>query len=423
MMIPSKNPSADGFHMPAEFSEHDGTIIIWPVRPGSWGVNPENAQKAFSSVIKNIAIAEKVIVIAEPGSKAAVEEALRRNITSSISAEPATESLPSAKNASATESSSSAKNALTDGNALPVRDGSETGNILKNISVLEIPTDDSWARDTAPTFITNGSEVRGVSWQFNAWGGEFDGLYAHWDKDNALAEKLCNRLDIPYYDFGDFVLEGGSIHTDGEGTLITTESCLLSKGRNPSLTREDIEDRLKKALGIKKVLWLPRGIYNDETNEHVDNVCAFIAPGEVVLAWTDNENDPQYELSRKDLEYLENVTDAKGRKIKVHKLPIPDHPILIDESELSEYSFEEGEDTREIGERLAASYVNFYFANSCILVPSFGGENTESDKRAISILKALLPDKKVIGIDALAILLGGGNIHCITQQLPKGGLK
>ena len=389
MMIPSKNPSADGFYMPAEFSDHDGTIIIWPVRPGSWGVNPENAQKAFSNVIKNIAITEKVIVIAEPGSKAAVEEALRRNITSSISAEPVTESLPSAKT-------------------------------LKNISVLEIPTDDSWARDTAPTFITNGSEVRGVSWQFNAWGGEFDGLYAHWDKDNALAEKLCNRLDIPYYDFGDFVLEGGSIHTDGEGTLITTESCLLSKGRNPSLTREDIEDRLKKALGIKKVLWLPRGIYNDETNEHVDNVCAFIAPGEVVLAWTDNENDPQYELSRKDLEYLENVTDAKGRKIKVHKLPIPDHPILIDESELSEYSFEEGEDTREIGERLAASYVNFYFANRCLLVPSFGGENTESDKRAISILKALLPDKKVIGIDALAILLGGGNIHCITQQIPKG---
>jgi agmatine deiminase len=391
MMIPSKNPSADGFHMPAEFSEHDGTIIIWPVRPGSWGVNPENAQKAFSSVIKNIAITEKVIVIAEPGSKAAVEEALRRNITSSISAEPVTESLSSAKNTS-----------------------------IENISVLEIPTDDSWARDTAPTFITNGSEVRGVSWQFNAWGGEFDGLYAHWDKDNALAEKLCNRLDIPYYDFGDFVLEGGSIHTDGEGTLITTESCLLSKGRNPSLTREDIEDRLKKALGIKKVLWLPRGIYNDETNEHVDNVCAFIAPGEVVLAWTDNENDPQYELSLKDLEYLENVTDAKGRKIKVHKLPIPDHPILIDESELSEYSFEEGEDTREIGERLAASYVNFYFAGNSLLVPSFGGENTESDKRAISILKALLPDKKVIGIDALAILLGGGNIHCITQQIPKG---
>ena len=254
MMIPSKNPSADGFYMPAEFSEHDGTIIIWPVRPGSWGVNPENAQKAFSSVIKNIAITEKVIVIAEPGSKAAVEEALRRNITSSISAEPVTESLPSAKNASvteslppaknssvteslppaknssATESLPSAKNASTKENALPVREGSETGNILKNISVLEIPTDDSWARDTAPTFITNGSKVRGVSWQFNAWGGEFDGLYAHWDKDNALAEKLCNRLDIPYYDFGDFVLEGGSIHTDGEGTLITTESCLLSKG-------------------------------------------------------------------------------------------------------------------------------------------------------------------------------------------------
>ena len=194
MMIPSKNPSADGFYMPAEFSEHDGTIIIWPVRPGSWGVNPENAQKAFSSVIKNIAITEKVIVIAEPGSKVAVEEALRRNITSSISAEPVT------------ESSSSAKNASTDGNSLPVREGSETGNILKNISVLEIPTDDSWARDTAPTFITNGRKVRGVSWQFNAWGGEFDGLYASWDKDDALAGIFCDKAGYDYYDEHDLYM-------------------------------------------------------------------------------------------------------------------------------------------------------------------------------------------------------------------------
>ena len=222
-----------------------------------------------------------------------------------------------------------------------------------------------------------------------------------------------------YYDAAPFVLEGGSIHSDGEGTVMVTESCLLSKGRNPDLTKEQIEDKLKEYLGAEKVLWLPKGIYNDETNEHVDNVCAFVGPGEVVLAWTDDTADPQYEMSKADLEYLESVTDAKGRKLKVHKLPVPDHPVLVEQADLGNFEFEEGEDTREEGERLAASYVNFYFINGAALVPQFGGENKESDERALKILKELCPDREVIGIDARAILLGGGNIHCITQQIPE----
>ena len=156
----------------------------------------------------------------------------------------------------------------------------------------------------------------------------------------------------------------------------------MSPGRNPSLTKEQIEDRLKEYLGAKKVLWLPSGIYNDETNEHVDNVCAFIRPGEVVLAWTDDESDPQFAMSKADLDYLESVTDAKGRKITVHKLYIPDKPVLIGEKDLAGYEFEEGEDQRELGERLAASYVNFYFVNGAALVPQFGDGNKESDKRA-----------------------------------------
>ena len=170
-------------------------------------------------------------------------------------------------------------------------------------------------------------------------------------------------------------------------------------------------------------MWLPGGIYNDETNEHVDNVCAFIRPGELVLAWTDDESDPQYEMSKADLDYLESATDAKGRKIKVHKLYIPDNPVLVKEKDLANYEFEEGEDMREVGERLAASYVNFYFVNGAALVPQFGDENAESDKRALDTLKALLPEKEIIGIDARPILLGGGNIHCITQQVPVGGTK
>jgi agmatine deiminase len=184
------------------------------------------------------------------------------------------------------------------------------------------------------------------------------------------------------------------------------------------MTKEQIEQKLKDYLCVKKVLWLPRGIYNDETNEHVDNVCAFTAPAEVVLAWTDEKQDPQYELSKACLDYLEKETDAKGRKIKVHKLPIPDHPVLVTDKDLSNYEFEEGEDMREAGERLAASYVNFYYVNGAVLVPQFGGENSDSDKRAIEILKELCKDREVVGIPARAILLGGGNIHCITQQIP-----
>ena len=233
-----------------------------------------------------------------------------------------------------------------------------------------------------------------------------------------MARAFCEAVGLPCEDAAPFVLEGGSIHTDGEGTALVTESCLLSAGRNPAMSRQEIEAELCQRLGVEKVLWLPRGIYNDETNEHVDNVCAFVGPAQVVLAWTDDPSDPQYALSAADLDYLQSVTDARGRRLTVHKLPIPDHPILCSEEDCSSYAFEPGEDTREPGERLAASYVNFYFTNDAVLVPQFGGENAASDARACAILQELCPDRQVIGLPAREILQGGGNIHCITQQIP-----
>ena len=196
---------------------------------------------------------------------------------------------------------------------------------------------------------------------------------------------------------------------------MATESCLLSPGRNPKLSKKEIEEKLKDYLGADKIVWLPRGIYNDETNEHVDNMCSFINKNEVVLAWTDDNNDPQYEMSLACLETLEK------EGIIVHKLPIPDHPVTVLEDDLMGYVFEEGEDTREMGERLAASYVNFYFTNKAILLPQFGGENEESDKRAVKILSELCKDRKVIPIPARDIIVGGGNIHCIAQQIPAKG--
>ena len=165
---------------------------------------------------------------------------------------------------------------------------------------------------------------------------------------------------------------------------------------------------------------MKHGIYNDETNEHVDNICAFIHPGEVVLAWTDNPDDAQYAYSKSCFEALCAATDAKGRKLIVHKLPIPDFPVCITQEELDGYAFETGENEREVGERLAASYVNFYFSNGAVIFPQFGGENIKSDERAVRIMARLCPEREVIPIFARDIIIGGGNIHCITQQIPKG---
>lgn len=396
-------PLNDGFCMPAEYDVHDATLMIWPDRPGSWGKDNEGAIRAFTSVFKEILESESLFVIAGVNKGEAVSKSICDH----------------------TDIDSARIKVIKDGEykreALPCF-FDQADNVHQNLGMLYIiekDTDDSWARDTGPTIVrSTGGELRAIDWAFNAWGGDFDGLYASWDKDDELASFFAEGLSMDVYDAHPFVLEGGSIHSDGEGTVMVTESCLLSKGRNPKLSKEEIEDKLKKYLGCKKVLWLPFGIYNDETNEHVDNVCAFTAPGEVVLAFTDNKDDPQYEMSLRDLEYLENVTDARGRHLKIHKLPIPDVPVTVEKEDLLNYVFEEGEDNREEGERLAASYVNFYFTNTKVLIPFFGGKNKESDLRALEILQGVCKNRKVVPIDARAILLGGGNIHCITQQIP-----
>ena len=363
MKITKRTPKADGFHMPAEFEPHHGCLMIWPYRQGSWPFGAKEARKAFAKVANTIAESEKVYMLIGKGQ---FEEARQM--------------------------------------------------LLPEIELIEIPTDDAWARDTGPTFVMDSAKtIRGINWKFNAWGGEVDGLYAHYERDNAVASAFCDYLNVDYYDAGEFVLEGGSIHTDGEGTILVTKACLLSKGRNPSLSQEEIEERLKQYLGAEKIIWLAHGIYQDETNEHIDNICAFTAPGQVVLAWTDDKADPQYHYSKECLETLRSCTDAKGRTIKVHKLPIPNKTICIKKEELKGYIYEEGEAQREEGERLAASYVNFYIANQSVLVPAFEDEN---DKKAVEILQKIFPNRKVISIPAREILLGGGNIHCITQQIP-----
>lgn len=360
-------PKQDGFFMPAEFDSHQASIMIFPERPGSWTYNAEPAIPSFLEIFKAITKSELLYLLVSKNKFSQAEKLIQMHQ-------------------------------------------------LRNIQLLQIEQNDAWARDTAPTFVKNShtGEIRGIDWQFNAWGGMFDGLYADWKKDNALAEAFCTATGYTCYNAQHFVLEGGSIHSNGQGCILTTEACLLSKGRNPDLNKKQITEMLCEYLGSDRVIWLPRGIYNDETNEHVDNICAFINPEEVVLAWTDDQNDPQYALSKACLEVLER------ENLKVHKLRIPEHPVCVTEQDLKGYVFEPGEDTREPGERLAGSYVNFYFTNNSVLLPQFGGENIRSDESAIRLMQKLCPDREIIPIPARELLLGGGNIHCLTQQIPAG---
>ncbi len=349
--------------MPAEFAPHEGCLMIWPERADSWQYGAYAARRAFIRVIEVISESEKMTVLCSENQY---------------------------DNARA---------------QLPDR-----------VRLVVMATDDAWARDVGPTFVIDGcGGRRGIDWGFNAWGGTVDGLYPSWERDNRVARKFCDLLENDVYNKRDFICEGGSIHVDGEGTALVTEACLLSAGRNPALSRKEIEQTLCAYLGVSKVIWLPRGIYNDETNEHVDNVCAFTAPGEVVLAWTDDANDPQYALSKASLDALEAATDAQGRRIRVHKLPLP-APVTLPAEACRGLALCAGEATRTPGERLAASYVNFYIANGAVVMPAFGDP---MDEKAQAILQSLFPTRKVVSIPARDILIGGGYIHCITQQIPR----
>lgn len=389
MKILSTTPVEDGFFMPGEFEKHRGTLLIWPVRPGSWPYGGAEAQESFIQIAWELAETEKVWLFA--GADAMADA--RRKTEAGFQR-------------------------LAEEGGVPQE---EADRRLAEICFAVLPTDDAWARDIGPSCVVRDEkgrrEVRAVSWKFNAWGGVVDGLYADYEKDDAAAGEVSRLLELDLYDAGEFVLEGGAIHSDGEGTVVVTEACLLSEGRNPALKKAEIEDRLRIYLSAEKVIWLPHGIYNDETNEHVDNVFAFVRPGEAVLAWCSDTSDPQYRMSEADLRVLECETDAKGRKIRVHRLPIPKQAVCIGEKELAGLHFAEGEDMREAGERLAASYVNFYIANNKVLVPQFGDDN---DAEAVRILGGLFPERRVVGIPARAIIVGGGNIHCVTQQIPAG---
>jgi agmatine deiminase len=356
-------PRKDGFRMPGEFHPHAGTWILWPERPDNWRYGGKPAQQVFAEVATAIAEFEPVTMGVSQGQY---------------------------------------RHART--------------LLLPQIRVVEMSYNDAWIRDCGPTFVVNGQgEVRGVDWDFNAWGGLKGGLYFPWDQDDLVAQKVLEIEGMDRYK-AKFVVEGGAIEVDGEGTLIATESCVLNANRNPDMTREEVEANLKEYLSLEKVIWLREGVYLDETDGHIDNLCRFVRPGLVVLTWTDDTADPQYPVSLDAYERLTNTTDARGRKLEIHKIHQP-NPIVLTKEETQGVDSVEGTLPRRQGDRLAGSYVNFYFTNGGMVMPTF---NDSHDRAALETIQRLCPDRKVVGIPAREILLGGGNIHCITQQQPKG---
>ena len=363
MLLLKTTPREDGFRMPAEWEPHAQTWTVWPERADNWRLNAAPAQAAFAAVALAIARFEAVTVCVSAAQFSNARAMLRDT----------------------------------------------------NIRLMEITTDDAWARDTGPTFVTNNQgEVRGIDWEFNAWGGLNGGLYSPWANDDFVAAKILEIERAPRYRTDGFVLEGGSIHVDGEGTVITTEECLLNKNRNPHMTRAAIEETLRNYLNIEKVIWLPQGLFNDETDGHVDNFCCYVRPGEVLLAWTDDESDPNYPRCQAAMRVLENTVDAKGRKLIIHKMPIPG-PLYASADECAGVAQVAGTQPRDPSVRLAGSYVNFLIVNGGVIAPSF---DDPKDAEAEAILKKIFPQHKVIMVPGREILLGGGNIHCITQQQP-----
>ncbi|MER7755827.1 agmatine deiminase family protein [Kitasatospora sp. NPDC097643] len=328
------------FRMPAEWTDHESCLMAWPVRPELWGDTLDEVKREYAAVARAIAEFEPVTMVAPPGH------------------------------------------------------GDDARSICgEGIAVVELPLDDSWFRDSAPIFVLDGNGGRaGVDFRFNAWGGK----HHPWDADDRISALLLDHLDVPAIR-SEMILEGGAITVDGEGTLITTEQCLLHPNRNPDLSREEIEAELKARLGVVKVIWLPYGgLLDTETDGHVDGVCAFVAPGKVIVQLPADPEHPDYVRMRANRAVLEHSTDAQGRPFEIIEVP--------------QAAFVEVD-----GSRVEVGYLNFYLANGGVVVPV---ADHPEDEGALAVLAAAYPDRKVVGVRARVIAYGGGGVHCITQQVP-----
>jgi agmatine deiminase len=365
-------PASLGYHMPAEWEPHEATWIGWPHNRGDWPGKFAPIPWVYAEIVRKIAPGEMVRILVD--SEACQERAagvLKR-----------------------------------------------AGVDLERVEFFLLPTDRGWTRDFGPMFVRHDArltpapdgggsgETAIVRFRFNGWA-----KYPNWRKDNAIpgsvAPLLRARDRRPVRIFQarvngrEFVLEGGSIEVNGQGTLLTTEECLLdthTQARNPGLSQAQVETALREYLGVTHVLWLGRGIAGDDTHGHVDDLCRFVAPGTVVLCREDRPSDPNYLALNENWERLAGMRLEDGSRVEAVALPMPD-PLYFE------------------GQRLPASYANFYIANSAVLVPTF---NDPKDREAIGILAELITDRPVIGIHAVDLAWGLGTLHCLTQQQPLG---
>lgn len=346
--------------IPGEYEKHYGTIAMYPIRNDIWRDDAYHMQKYIINLIVIISKYEKVLFVCPK------------------------------------EHISKIKNQLP-----------------KEVDCISIKYDDIWSRDIAPTFTYKNGELCCIDWKFNSWGGKKEGSYFPWDMDDQFASKIsnylgkkCSRVNI--------VLEGGAIISDGNGTLFTTRSVLLNRNRNPFKTKEEIEKNILEATGDKKIVWLKRGLFMDETNGHIDNLLSFISPLEMCLAWTDDKHNPNYKRVREAYGILQRCTNLYGEKYKIHLIPLPSMQYMKKEEsnglENADFSLE-----RNAGDILPASYLNFYLLNGAVIIPSFG---CEEDEIVFKKFKEIFQDRDIIQIYSREPLLGGGGIHCILHEIP-----
>ncbi|WP_330181612.1 agmatine deiminase family protein [Nocardia sp. NBC_01503] len=334
------------WRMPAEWAAHERCLMAWPTRKDLWGPYFEEAKAEYAATANAIARFEAVLMIVAPGQ---ADEA--------------------------------------------------RAMCGEAVEIVVLSIDDSWIRDSGPQIVLDAEGNRAaVDFGFNSWGNKF----LPYDQDATISERVLDVLGIERFS-SDMILEGGAITVDGEGTLITTEQCLLHPNRNPSMSREQIEAELRHRLGVTKIIWLPYGHFDDaHTDGHVDGVCTYVRPG-VVIAQTCTDPDmPDFERMAANLKVLRESTDAAGRPFEI--IELPQFPITV---------LPDGTETM-------VAYANFYIANGGVIVP-IGGH--ELDAAALATLARAFPDREVVGVPGNIVAYGGGGVHCITQQIPAAGAR
>ena len=333
--------------MPPEWSKHKGSWLSYPHNPDTFFEKIDSVRDKYTDMVKFLAEYEEIHINVN-------DEEMENDVISRLKG----------KNAN-----------------------------LNNIFIHRFPTNDAWCRDHGSIFVIdkNTNNLVALDFKFNAWGGKYP-----YDLDNEIPKKMAEYLKVERVEI-DMVLEGGSIDVNGNGLLLTTESCLLNPNRNPHLSKKEIEENLKYFFGVEKILWLKEGIVGDDTDGHIDDITRFVDESTVITVIEDNPNDENYPILKENYEMLKTFTDVNGNRLNIITLPMPD-PVYYK------------------GERLPASYANFYISNKYVIVPTF---NCEKDKIALEILQSIFTDRVVVGIDASDIVVGLGTFHCLTQQIPK----